>query len=85
MSPEPSLGVQNRHVEEEGETWRWDAAEQGGGGYGAEKKKSPGIAQLCEESLGCRYRGLPGPFHSFHANKMLEEWRGGGLARGGGA
>lgn len=44
LSPEPSPGVENRHVEEEEETWLWDAGEQGGGNYGTEEKKSPGIS-----------------------------------------
>lgn len=51
LSPEPSLGVENRHVEEEGETWWWDAAEQGGGSYGAEEKKHPGIPPTALSSV----------------------------------
>lgn len=39
LSPEPTPGVENRHVEEEEETWLWDAGEQG-----TEEKKSPGIS-----------------------------------------
>lgn len=68
---------------EEEETWLWDAGEQGGGNYGTEEKKSPGISShQLPAPLDCRYHGLSGPSSQSPAEQDAGEARGEGGLQG---
>lgn len=84
LCPEPTPGVENRHVEEEEETWLWDAGEQGGGKLWDRGKENPWdfLPSAPSSVKDCRYHGLPGPSSQPPVEQDAGEARGEGGLQG---